>query len=40
MLADEEKHHMQMIDTEIKSTEPHSLSSALEMIPYNMQDQW
>ncbi len=40
MLADEEKHHMQMIDTEIKSAEPHSLSSALEMIPYNMQDQW
>jgi len=40
MLASEEQHHMQMIETEIKSGEPHSLSSAIEKISCNMQNEW
>jgi len=40
MLAAEEEEHMRMIDNEIHSNEPHGSSSAIEMIPYNMADQW
>jgi len=40
MLAAEEAGHIQMIDGEMHSHEPRSSNSALEMIPYNMEDQW
>jgi len=40
LLAAEEAGHMQMIDIEMHSHEPRSSNSAIEMIPYNMEDQW